>query len=420
MVFAGILILFIVFFKFDREKLFSGKNALLPVLATGLIILSGQSSYINSKLLSHKIFIWFGLISYPLYLWHWPLLSFARIIYGEQPSITVRLMLVIISILFSWITVKYIEKPFRFGNQKTSTSITFLCSLMIGIGIFGYFLFQKSDLESLQNETDKVISKAEQLCKQKFPIWFELNDNPCRMQNEDNSIVLVGDSHAGHLYYGLIEGLKETKENVAVFAASCAVPFLNVSTALTDINNIKIRKDNYKLENMAFDYIAKSSSVHTVLLAHNPDCSWGNGNAVDIENRDEKNTQVVLKNGLIRTLSFLEKANKQTIIVLDNPKLPFDPQKCSLREGFAGLLRKDSLCEFDDNSPPRQQFKEMVTEIIAERFPKVKIVDLSTVFCPLGKCNPVVNGNVLYSDSTHLNSFGSKYVAPFLIKAIAK
>ena len=81
----GILLLFVAFFV-TKESRFPGKWALLPVLASVLLITSGKDSWFNKYVLSNRVLVWLGLISYPMYLWHWPLLSMARIIESETPA----------------------------------------------------------------------------------------------------------------------------------------------------------------------------------------------------------------------------------------------------------------------------------------------------------------------------------------------
>ena len=110
------------FWKINEELDFPGIWALLPVIGTMLVISAGANTWPNRILLSNKILVWFGLISYPLYLWHWPILSLGRIINHETPSIKFRLLAIVISVFFSWITVKLIERPFRFGNNRATYS----------------------------------------------------------------------------------------------------------------------------------------------------------------------------------------------------------------------------------------------------------------------------------------------------------
>jgi len=108
----GSLILF-SYIYLDRYMNFPGFLAIFPVIGTMLIILSSSENWINKTILSSRIFIWFGLISYPLYLWHWPLLSFANIMEGSNPSSLIKIPIVLLSVLLAWGTFKLIEQPIR-------------------------------------------------------------------------------------------------------------------------------------------------------------------------------------------------------------------------------------------------------------------------------------------------------------------
>ncbi|NJR72076.1 MAG: acyltransferase [Gammaproteobacteria bacterium] len=88
----------------NHSDAFPGLWALMPVVSAIFLIAAGQRALLNRVFLSHRVMVWFGLISFPLYLWHWPLLSFARIIEGDVPSVQIRLILVVMSVLLAWLT----------------------------------------------------------------------------------------------------------------------------------------------------------------------------------------------------------------------------------------------------------------------------------------------------------------------------
>jgi peptidoglycan/LPS O-acetylase OafA/YrhL len=97
----------------NRDTPYPGWNALLPTLAAVLIIASGPGAWLNRAVLANRATVTLGLMSYPLYLWHWPLLSFAHIVAGETPPGWVRLGLVAVSLLLAWATWQLIEIPIR-------------------------------------------------------------------------------------------------------------------------------------------------------------------------------------------------------------------------------------------------------------------------------------------------------------------
>ena len=124
----GLFLIGLCVFIYNDNMAYPGFYALLPIVATSLIISANTSSFLNNNILGNKVLVWFGLISFPLYLWHWPILSFLRIIH-EEPSPELRLTKVSVVVLLSWLIFQYIERPVR--NGKTSHSKIFsLCSFI--------------------------------------------------------------------------------------------------------------------------------------------------------------------------------------------------------------------------------------------------------------------------------------------------
>jgi len=156
--FTGLALLAFGFVKITKDFSFPGLWALVPISAAVLIISAGPTAWINRQILSPKPLVWFGLISYPLYLWHWPLLSFARILEGGMPSRNIRIAAVVISVVLAWLTMKWIEKPFRFGNQRIRLKVATLCGLAFVIGFSG-FIVHKVGLSKAHTPEELVIGK---------------------------------------------------------------------------------------------------------------------------------------------------------------------------------------------------------------------------------------------------------------------
>lgn len=95
-----------------RPQNLPGTMALFPTLGTFFLISAGPTGIINRYILSIRPLVWVGLISYPLYLWHWPLMSFSHIILGKLPHI-IAIGCILLSILAAYLTFIYIEKPIR-------------------------------------------------------------------------------------------------------------------------------------------------------------------------------------------------------------------------------------------------------------------------------------------------------------------
>ena len=159
---------------------------------------------------------WFGLISFPLYLWHWPLLSFARIVESGMPSKNIHIAAVVISIVLAWLTYQFIEKPIRFskfGNVKTLV----LALLIIVIGSVGYYTYKHDGLGFRFDKEIKEIRTLEQITNayshfnfgvgirnsicHSVPLSVAISNN-CFEKREKN-LYIWGDSYAAALYMGL-------------------------------------------------------------------------------------------------------------------------------------------------------------------------------------------------------------------------
>jgi peptidoglycan/LPS O-acetylase OafA/YrhL len=136
---AGLLII-------TKERHFPGTWALLPTLGAVLIISAGSQAWLNRVLLSNRVLVWFGLISFPLYLWHWPLLSFARIVEREVLSREIRISAVILSVVLAWLTYKLVERPIRL-EKKVKLKVATLVFLMGLTGSFGCIAYSHDGLK---------------------------------------------------------------------------------------------------------------------------------------------------------------------------------------------------------------------------------------------------------------------------------
>ena len=116
---VAMVVIFSSIFMIIGLDQFPGSWALLPVAGSYLAILAGPNAWLNRLLLSSPALVWIGLISYPLYLWHWPPLVFARHYYGSQPTpALVRVALIAFAVCLAWLTYRYVERPIRFGTHR--------------------------------------------------------------------------------------------------------------------------------------------------------------------------------------------------------------------------------------------------------------------------------------------------------------
>ena len=186
--FLGMSLLMYGFWKITKEARFPGTKALLPVLGTVLIIAAGPTAWVNRTILSNKIAVWFGLISFPLYLWHWPLLSFARIVESEVPSRNIRIAAVLISIVLAWLTYKLVERPIRFGKYG-KPKVMVLVALMSIVGVFGFVVKEADFSHSHRYEDLKIQRKGFEHAFGSSLTWYRGKDDWLFLGNaHDNTV----------------------------------------------------------------------------------------------------------------------------------------------------------------------------------------------------------------------------------------
>lgn len=419
---AGLALIFFALFSFKSSDQFPGWRAILPVLGSVLLIAAGPSSIINKRIFSTQVAVAIGLISFPLYLWHWPLLAFARIAQGEAPSIEIRSAAVAASLLLAWITYSLVEKPLRARILKQPRQTPAFVGLMMVIALGGFVSYKNPTATPLETKTETALAIEKNTaislanCATRFPDWNKMTDNPCLIQDGSVTSSVIGDSHAAHLFAGL-STYSTAEQGIAVFPASCAAPFYDTSTAQKDKAATKVRANAYRLINEAYDYVSKDNTVVNVLLAHNPRCSYDD--AVDIQNPGESDFRKVLESGMRRSFKMLSEAKKNVVVILDGPTLPFDPSACVTRP--FRITEKNDHCSFPrevfDKDVVNSAYNEIVQRV-AKDFTNVQIIDLSSQLCDSENCYAARGGKVLYNDRNHLSMYGSQYVAPYILKSL--
>lgn len=211
---AGVLLLVIGVYFINPERRFPGFWALFPSLAAFLLIKAGPHAWFNQHVLSKRLFVWVGLISFPLYLWHWPLLVFAEIKLGALDT-TTKLGLIALSALLSWLTYRLVERPIRFDKNLPRVSLI-LCSVLLATALLGgytylrdgfAFRFPKFIQALLHNQPklDEGWRSGTCILDQGHPSSEFSPDCVDKIADKAKRplLFLWGDSHAAALYPGL-------------------------------------------------------------------------------------------------------------------------------------------------------------------------------------------------------------------------
>jgi peptidoglycan/LPS O-acetylase OafA/YrhL len=143
----GAILLLTGFLSITAGRSFPGWWATLPTFGSVLLIAGGSGSWVNRWLLSNRWMVLVGKISYPLYLWHWPLLSFAQILYAGSPPLAVKIFLLLAAFLLAWITFRFIERPIRYGDRMSSATMP-LVAIAVVIALMGAFIYLEDGLTS--------------------------------------------------------------------------------------------------------------------------------------------------------------------------------------------------------------------------------------------------------------------------------
>jgi len=385
-----------------KESHFPGYYALLsPVLGSALIIDSSKESILNKYLFSNKVFVWIGLISYPLYLWHWPLLSFGNIIASQMPSLDLRIALVILAFIFASLTYYLIEKPIRFGSAKTSNrKAIFLIICILILGIAGAIIYIAKGIENRnasaaieinQGDTgqedftnylyDNFYSCEPKILFDEAFVWKKTTRCFQSKKKAPIDIAIIGDSHAEHLFIGLAESIQN--KNVVYYTKS----------TLPTINNNEFKN--------IFKYVISDKNIKIVII-----------NAYWKQRRMEIPKNSEFYSELLVTINALLQNNKKVIITDGVPFFTFNPKQCK----YLRPLSKENNCNED-----RKIFDEKYNIY----YPQIKELEgiknltvLNTVdfFCDSKICYMGKNGLLFYRDENHLNINGSRYFTHELLK----
>lgn len=223
--FVGFFLLLYGFWRITKSMVFPGKWAVLPVLGTVLMIAAGPEAWINRNILSNKVAVWFGLISYPLYLWHWPILSFARILENEMPARDVRIMAVLFAIFLAWLSVKMIERPLRHGNKSPRFSVVMLCALMAVIGVVGVLLWKGDFSDSHEYKKLPIKRKGFEHAFGSSLSWLRGKNDWLYLGNSYNDIV-AKTKMASEPNDAQVNVVKEEFSKVAAAAAMSDIEFV--------------------------------------------------------------------------------------------------------------------------------------------------------------------------------------------------
>ncbi|AUH52511.1 acyltransferase [Chromobacterium sp. ATCC 53434] len=428
---AGLALIALSIALLNKDSLFPGAWALLPVMGAFLLILSGPIAWVNKHILSNRFMLFIGAISYPLYLWHWPLLSFAYIMQGDMPSTVTRVVLLAIAVLLSWLTYRLIERPIRFSEAKGWWKPAFLCLLLSAAGYAGYNAYLRDGLDF------RPITKMN-LDVRTAVVGVERDryaEDNCGVSDDGKKFVsfcheskgvreryaVWGDSKGDALYWGLVRQAKQDGGWLMLGRYSCA-PMVGVrrtsTYSATDYDPAECVRSN----ELAFQDIMSNSNIKVVVLATAQRILLNASYVADAS--AESSWQAVIS-GLTEAVRRLESAGKRVIFVVDNPTLPeakscLAPRWTEVPLLNAWLQQKkgnpDCNMSYQKYLHDSQEYRTLVDELHA-RNPGLLIYNPVPLLCDLkrGVCPIERKGSFLYSYGDHISDYANNMIGRDLI-----
>lgn len=220
----------------DSQRAFPGWWALLPVAGTALL-LSSPAAWVNRVVLASRPMVWIGLISYPLYLWHWPLLVFGAMIKFNPLTLLERELILALSVLLAWATYRYVERPFRFGvvSRRKMLGLGAAMAMIAAAGAVvvsgrGFDFRLPPEIRAMAGVQKENLKWRVHECL--LDLSRETNFADDCVERDRRPLVLIwGDSTAGALLPGLREAQEQRDFAIAQLTSSSCIPALGADIA---------------------------------------------------------------------------------------------------------------------------------------------------------------------------------------------
>ena len=270
---SGAFLLMLALALIHKQRAFPGWWAGLPVLATTMLISAGPDAWFNRVVLAQRGLVRIGLISYPLYLWHWLLLAFTRAALGGQASSLQCAIAVLASFVLSGLTYKLVEQPLRFGNALRIKTLGLLLALGLLGGAGHYLAGQPMPAYSPYQQltahylSSMVRSTREHECFD-LPYAYRRTDSWYCILGSGSGVPAVfayGDSHAFSMLPTFEAYASQYKQRVAFLANSGCPPLFGVQS-WSDVRWME-EHDCRKTNERIFRYVEENRIKSVILIA---------------------------------------------------------------------------------------------------------------------------------------------------------
>lgn len=377
---------------FDRNTLFPGIAALVPVIGTGLLVVYGQATGPCRRLYDNPLFRHLGKISYSLYLWHFPVIFIVTQYFNLKIDWVFGLAIVGLTIGLSELSYAFIEKPYRrYSPENTQRvwkgfAVIVVAFFVIGLAIktsdgfaFRYDQKTQSVYRSMQDRDSYRCGKLSRVI-QPFSKICALHIEP----NADKKILLWGDSHADSLKPAFAEVARKAGFSFYLNKHNCSAG-----------NEAGECRANLDIISEALD------KGITDVVFHSSTSGFG----------DE------LNNGFVNKITKLINANIRVHVVYPIPVFEgVNPQSIltvlEARNDVGPINYSESQYQ-----KQIQPFTHLVDRLTSLSLP-VQLYQTYPYFCQSGYCRVLQGYQVYYFDSHHLTRFGARKLAPVIVKII--
>jgi peptidoglycan/LPS O-acetylase OafA/YrhL len=417
----GLILIILSAFFVTESSVYPGWLALFPTIGTMFVILG------NVRFDQWGGALKLGLISYPLYLWHWVVISFLTIYTGGTLGLIAMTGAIALSLLLAWVTYKYIE-PIRYSKNKLTAKGLFI--ILILIGLIGLYIKDQDGmanrnhlnyLEKFNVEFTRT-PRTDKQCKQLVKSTIKGNRvfDYCRSDNIEfkKYIAVIGDSHA-HVSYPGISKIASEYGYGSILLANSSCPTLigfewgrnekEVALCKKKIQQImRVIKQEVKIEKV---FIATRGPTYI----HGPVDGKFSKQSIDNSLSKNKNDQTTYDSyfkGLRKSFEELKKEKHINNIYyfLENPELDFLPKETIVRPFDRwGLSSKDRVVSKELYLRRMKKYRAIVNQ--ATKGLGVVTIDPINFMCDQDQCYSYKNNNFLYADDDHFSVFGSHYVA---------
>ncbi len=436
----GFLMVTYSIFVFDERTAFPGLPALVPTVGAGLIIMfASQGTWVN-RLLSIKGFVGIGLISYSAYLWHNPLMVFARHRSLTEPSLWLMGGLCIVTLVMAYISWRYVELPFR-NKQTTSRKFVFsggatIAVAVIVVGIAGHFT--KGFPARIPNKILKYITAKEDRNPFRSVCHFgpdgskdyhipHLPINECIFgPNKGNiQVALIGDSHADALAFPILKDLASHGITATQITVSGCHPFVGFNRSFGNCNDANVQIENY----------IRKKSISTVIIATRwTDSFYSEGfdngeGGVEYGSRsftflpsfttDSTNTlsEKAMNLWRIGVQRYIQ-MGKNVVLVYPIPEAGWSVPDTLARRAYFDDDITDLSTNEDKFNERNMPIIKSLDQIQSSKIARVKPYEiLCDTYIP-HRCVNSNKGKVFYFDDDHLSVTGASIISPEIVNAV--